>query len=151
MNASLIMLLAAAAGQLPACPPVAELSRTLPIALHIQSRTPEILSQWGVKLEPGDVLASTSYFVVDGVPTTFHVVRSGGVPGTTRLYAVCAAPWGELMCARDTFTSKGAAPDVFVRQQGKGTILVVRYQEDGRRRYEVQVLDQLTGLRRVCG
>lgn len=151
MNAGLLMIAAAAATQVPACPPVSELSKSTPVALRIQQSLPPMLQQWKVKLASGDVVASTSYLVVDSVPTTFHVIRSTDRPGTTRLYATCIAPWGEIMCARDTFTSNGPAPDVFVRRKGSATVLIVRYREDGRRRYEVMVLDQLNGLRKVCG
>jgi len=151
MNGALLMM-AAATAQVPACPPVAVMSKSKPVALRIDRKIPVLLDQWRVKTAKDDEVASTSYFVVDGVPTRFHVVRPAG-PGTTRLFAVCAAPWGEMLCARDFFDSKGAnpAPHVFVRQQGERTLLVIRYQEGPKRRYEGMVLDQLTGLRKVCG
>lgn len=151
MNGALLMM-AAAAAQVPACPPVAVLSRSKPVALRIDRTVPLLLRQWKVTTASTDEIASTSYFVVDGVPTRFHVVRPAG-PGTTRLFAICAAPWGEMLCARDFYQSKGSdpAPRVFVRQQGERTLLVVRYQEGARRRYEGMVLDQLSGLRKVCG
>lgn len=153
MNGAIIMLAAAAAGQLPACPPVSQLSKSTPVALRVQRRMPDMLQQWSIKLAKGDVVAATSYLVVDGVPTTFLVIRPSSMPGTTRLFAVCAAPWGEMMCARDFFdsTGKSPAPDVFVRRQGERTFLVIRYQETKGRRYEVKILDQLSGLKKVCG
>ncbi|MFZ3482216.1 hypothetical protein [Sphingomonas sp. 3-13AW] len=151
MSIGIAMLAAAAASHIPACPPVSDLSKTAPVALRIRRSIPPLLTLWKVKLGEKEVLASTSYFIVDDVPTAFHVLRSAGVPGTTRLYAACNAPWGEVMCARDTFHSSGEAPVVFVRRHRDRTVLVVRYEENRGRRYEVLRLDQLTGLKKVCG
>ena len=144
-----ILLIGAAAMQMVACPPVSQLSKAPPVGLRPQKEPHKKLIDNKVPLQKDDTLFSTSYVLTDNVPTSFHVIRSPR--GLTRVYAICAAPWGEMLCAKQDFRDKGESPHVFVRNLGKNVIIVVRYQEKTHRRYEVYQLDQSVGFKKRCG
>jgi hypothetical protein len=146
-----LALAVAAAAQPPRCPPPSTLSRVAPIALRPGTSLPPKLVDWRVALGRGDSLASTDHFPVGGIQTAFHVVRLAGTPGRTRVYALCTAPWGEMLCGYREFSSTGPSPDVFVRAGGGRVLLVVRRREGTAPAYEGWTLDQTTGFRKMCG
>ena len=152
MHSTMIMI-AAAVAQVPACPSIEDMSRSTPVGMRASRVLPGPILDRGIVLKKDDVLGVTSHVPIDEVATTFHVLRSAGRPGTTRVFALCLAPWSKyewMLCATMEAKSTGVAPDVFVRRIGARPFLVVRRRENGRRSYEGWNLDHMTGFRKVC-